>query len=438
LGIAITDGVDFVTVALSGFRQGLVVVPIDWRSKPQEKSALLVGFGLRALVVPAAAAVLPAHVPWPPTKFETSVPAAQEIGPEDPAIILLSSGTTGAPSGAVIAHSALDHRIVTGGSAAFSIAGNRYLSCLPLCFSMGFSMVLRNLVAGNPVLVHPPLFSTLELVAAVRKFGATYIGLVPTIVRSLLQLSDNELDGLRGLRSIRISGSAMSPEEKRECVRRIGARPYHGYGASAFGPICHWSVDDLDRDAGCVGKPYDWVTFRIVDAEDREVPPGTPGLLQLKGPTLASELLSIDGEVVSLCGSWYSPGDVVRMDSEGYLYIVGRATDVIIRGGINVYPEFVESAIRMHPSVADVAVVGRAAEGVGEEVVACVTTRAPLSAEDLLAHCRLHLSSKYQPYEVRIVQDLPRTAAGKVKRSEVRRLLEIPADIDEDRKDAPS
>jgi acyl-CoA synthetase (AMP-forming)/AMP-acid ligase II len=420
VGIAVPDNADFVVLVLAALQLGLVIVPIDWRSKTQERAALVRGFSLRAMVVPALLAREPGQVPWP--MAETQAPVLEFVEPDadEPCAILLSSGTTGAPSGALVSRAAMEHRLTEGGNAAFPIAGHRYLSFLPLCFANGISQALRNLVAGNAVIIHPVLFTAKELVDAVKAFDATYIGIVPTTLRALLQLSDEQLAGLQGLRAIRVAGSAMTASEKRACVSRIGARLYHGYGASAFGPICHWSSELPEMPPDSVGKPYDWVQLRIVDAEGQVLAQGETGLLELRGPSLAMALLPVDGEPIALADQWYAPGDIARLDDGGYLYLVGRATDVIIRGGVNVYPELVESALLLHPAVTDVAAVGRPASGLGEEVVAFVVINRPARSEDLLAHCRSHLSSKYRPAEIHIVEQLPRTASGKVKRSELR------------------
>ena len=423
LGIALIDGVDFIALSLGAFRLGVVVVPVDWRARPAELSALVAGLELRAVVVSRRRISGPHCIGWPPEGLHAASPPSCAIGPGEPAVILLSSGTTGNPSGAVISRSAFEQRITAGGNAAFPIAGQRFLSCLPLCFSNGFTMVFRNLAAGNHVFIHPPLFTPSELIDAVRLNGATYIGLTPSIIRQLLQLSDQELAGLEGLQAVRVSGSAMSAGERREFQQRLRARLVHGYGASAFGPISHWSTDDPDASPESIGRPYEWVQFRIVDGNGEPVATGEPGLLELLGPTLATQLLTIGGDSVSLLGRWYSPGDVVKVDEDGYLYMIGRATDVIIRQGINVYPEIVESALRLHPAISEVAVVGLPADTIGEEVIACVTLKESVPTATLMAHCRSHVSSKYRPSEVRILPALPRTAAGKVKRNEVRRYL---------------
>jgi acyl-CoA synthetase (AMP-forming)/AMP-acid ligase II len=420
LGIAVPDNADFIVLVLAALHLGLVIVPIDWRSKAQEKAALVTGFSLRAIVVPAPLAREPGQIAWPMPETQAPVTETAEFAADEPCAILLSSGTTGAPSGALISRAALEHRLTEGGNAAFPIAGHRYLSFLPLCFANGISQALRNLVAGNTVIIHPPLFTAKELVAAVKAFEASYIGIVPTTIRALLQLSDEQLAGLEGLRAIRVAGSAMTASEKMACVRRIRARLYHGYGVSAFGPICHWSSGHPEMPPDSVGKPYDWVELRVVDADAQMLPRGQAGLLQCRGPSLAMALLPVNGEPVSLRDQWYAPGDIARFDEGGYLHLVGRATDVIIRGGVNVYPELVESALMLHPAVSDAAVVGRPVTAMGEEVVAFVVLKVPALTEDLLAHCRSHLSSKYRPSEIRIVPQLPRTASGKVKRGELR------------------
>jgi long-chain acyl-CoA synthetase len=428
VGLAIPDNADFVVLVLAACQLGLVIVPMDWRSKPRERAVLVTAFSLRVMIVPAKIARRPEQIPWPMDEREEPAIDTVETGADDPCMILLSSGTTGAATGALLSRGALEHRLTVGGDAAFPLTGHRYLSFLPLCFANGISQVLRSLVAGNTVTIHPPLFTARELVAAVEAFEATYIGIVPTALRALLQLDDAQLAGLRSLRAIRVAGSALTVAEKRECVNRIGARLYHGYGTSAFGPLCHWSSEHLETRPDTVGKPYEWVQLRIVDAHGQTLARGNTGLLQCRGPSLADALLPIDGEVTWLRDRWYAPGDIVRLDADGYLYIVGRATDVIIRGGVNVYPELIEQALLLHPAVIDAAVVGYPAAGLGEEVAAFVVLGAPALPEDLLAHCRVHLSARYRPAEIRIVADLPRTTSGKLKRSEVRRAMGFSAD----------
>ncbi len=346
-----------------------------------------------------------------------------EASPDEPVLILLSSGTTGAPSGAVLSRANLEHRIRAGASEAFPGQGQRYMSCLPLCFSMGFTMVLRSVHYGHPVFIHPPLFTAQELVSAVRNFEATYMGIVPAILASLLHLEDREIEVLSGLQAIRISGSAVAPDVKVAARARIHSSLYFGYGAAACGTVCEWLRDDPELPSNCVGRPHKWVEWKICDPEGRGVPPDQPGMLWVRSPGLAAGLLTMDGQYESLHDRWYSPGDLVRVDDCGRLHVVGRATDVIVRDGINIYPELVENALRLHPYVRDVAVVGRAASTADEEVIAYVVAEGAVGLQELLAHCRRHLATKYLPSEIRFVSQLPRTVAGKIKRREVHCLL---------------
>lgn len=414
IGVALRDGVDFLVTLLGAMRAGLVVVPIDWRSRPAERQQLATAYGLRAIQTSRADA--PARIRDADETAGPSIAATDDADGEREQLILLSSGTTGQPSGAVISRSALEARIRSGANVLGDLGRHRYLSCIPLSFSLGLLTAVRVLAFGGSVRIQPPMFTPAELLDSLRTTRVTLVCLVPSMLRALQKIAGSTPLALPDLQAVITGGATITPAERRSALELICRNGFETYGAAATGPITYAPFDDLLAHPGSVGKPQPWLESRILDDSGKVLPASGIGLLQVRGPTIASALVSADGRVTSLTEGWYAPGDIARIDPAGYLYIEGRATDVINRDGFNVYPEIVEQALASHPSVREVAVVGGPGGDEGERVVALVLAARPVTVAQLQAHARTQLSPKWLPDEIVLVDDLPRTTSGKVRR----------------------
>lgn len=419
VGIALRDSSALLVASLATMAAGLVAAPLDWRARADERATLARGFGLKATLVSGPARAT-GELGWPLPPAPAG-PAAPPPGDRDPVLLLLSSGTTGLPSGALIPAAALDARLVAGAAQLGDLAGHRYLSCIPLCFSMGITTALRMLAHGACVQVHPPLYTPAELLASATRLGITAMCLVPTALRSLLQAASGPRP-LPGLDLLMVGGAVLPAELRDAAQARLGPRCFATYGAAASGPVCYTSFQDLADHPGTVGRPHDWLELRLVDHRGQAVNRGEAGHLEVRGPTVAHALLTLDGGLVELADGWYRPGDVARLDDQGYLRIEGRGTDVINRAGVNVYPELVEQALLGHPAVTDAAVVSHARADGDEEVVALLVLQDPALLAEVEALCRTRLSPKYLPDRWVTMAQLPKTASGKVRRGAARDL----------------
>lgn len=203
---------------------------------------------------------------------------------------------------------------------------------------------------------------------------------------------------------------------------RFGIPVIEGYGLTEGTVASTVNPRHGRRKVGSVGIPLPGQEVRVIDGEDRELPPGEVGEVVVRGPNVMKGYLGRDNETrETLRNGWLHTGDLGRFDDDGYLYLVDRKKDLIIRGGENVYPKEVENVLLEHPEIADAAVVGTPDEAYGERVVAFIVRRdEALSRETVLGYCRQHLAGFKCPAEVLFVRELPRNSVGKVLKTALR------------------
>ena len=355
------------------------------------------------------------------------VPPPRWAAPTKPgvAIEMLTSGTTGEPTRVDLSYAALTASLVT--SAHYESAGDDEpqlregvrICWAPLVHISGIWGVIKNVVDGRPTALLER-FTVADWVRFVRDHRPPVSGLPPTALRMIL---DDEVpaEHLQSLRAI-IGGSAPTPPELvDEFLETYGIPVLVVYGATEFaGAVAGWTLADFRRSwqskRGSVGRAHPGVALRVVDAESGAVlPPDREGLLEVQSPQLADR-------------GWVRTNDLARLDPDGYLTIVGRADDVIIRGGFKVSPTRVAEVLRSHPGVLDAGVTGIDDRRLGAVPVAAVELRRgaadPPSEAELLAFAREHLSAYEVPRTVRIVDRLPRTPSLKVSQPALRRLLQ--------------
>jgi long-chain acyl-CoA synthetase len=249
------------------------------------------------------------------------------------------------------------------------------------------------------------------------------------MIQMLLQqpLEEHDLSTLRYL----ISGAApLAPEVIDEVERRLpGVQVREGYGLTESGAVIS-STPPGRRKIGAVGRVIPGYEVRIVDDQDRDVPPGEPGEIICRAPgVMQGYWKSPEVTAETLRGGWLHTGDIGRLDEDGFLWILDRKKDLIIRGGFNVFPRDVEEALLEHPAVGAAAVVGKPDARLGEEVAAFVSLRPgrTATADELVEFAKTRVGAHKYPREVRIVDAVPLTPVGKVDRKAVRALLAQPA-----------
>jgi fatty-acyl-CoA synthase len=429
-------------------RAGLVLVPLNWRLTVAEHAAILDDCAPRLLCVepelegPAAALAAGrpglSLVACGRDEGDAAAPslaglrrappggAGPEGGPEDPLLVVYTSGTTGRPKGAVLTQGALLYNALNSVAAHDLTSADHALTVLPMFHVGGLNIhTTPVLYAGGTVTIARRFDAgeTLELLARRRP---TLLLAVPTVA---LALSDHPRFAATDLSSLRCltTGSSVVPEAVIRPWLARGVPVTQVYGMTETGPTAiALPIADAERRIGSCGKPCLFTDVRVVDQAGRDLPPGERGELWLRGPNLFREYWNNpEATAAARAGEWFRTGDVGHRDAEGYHYIDDRKTDVVISGGENIYPAELEALLADCPAVAEAAVVGRPDPRWGEVPVACVVRRpgAALSRQDVLALFAGRVAGYKHPRDVVFLDSLPRTAMGKVQKFELRRRL---------------
>ena len=385
VGIALRDGAEMIVGMIGLWMLRATVVPIDFRANAEERSLIAEEFGIAATIedrpmTSAGHSSIIVDAGWSEAIARQSADAFWEGEQSSaPAVIAITSGTTGRPVGIVMDHERVLLRSVCDGSQKF---GSTLLNPLSLSFSASRTHTFAALIQGSSVFFQPPLFSADELADSILSLRATSLCAVPTIVRSLFGLTDGRGPPLfAGLEAFLCLGAPMRPEEKLQAKAFLSGNFIQEYGASIAGRISSLGGHDLKSRPDSVGRVLPQVCLQIVDEDDNDITTlGKTGTIRLRSPGMAQ---SIEGSVRELGdklkGGWAYPGDVGALDDQGFLTLVGRTSDLIIRGGINVHPSEIESVLSEHPGIRDVAAVGFPTAREGEEIAVFIVPATELS-----------------------------------------------------------
>jgi acyl-coenzyme A synthetase/AMP-(fatty) acid ligase len=353
------------------------------------------------------------------------------------AFVMWTSGTTGAPKAALHAHEAylglLDRVIgpLRGRERDPARPPSPNLIPVSMALNAGIYNALFGLRAGAP-LVLIERFEPAVYADVVRRFGIRSTVLPPAAMAMLTD--DPEVTDLGPLKYLRSITAPLSALQATRFHEKFGVAVLNGYGQAEIGEVIGWTAADWAEHGtgpagrlGAAGRPHKGVVVRVVDPEGAEVPVGTVGELLVLPPNRTSSYAS--GEAVDdrlAAEGFWRTGDMARIDEDGFVWIEGRVGDMINRGGNKVFPDQVEEVVRLHPGVADAAVVAAPDDRLGEVPVAVVVPvdpAAPPSTDELTALCRERLVAYKVPAAWRFVDDLPRNDAGKLRRAEIARGL---------------
>ena len=351
-----------------------------------------------------------------------------EIAPtnaDDTAVVLYTSGTTGNPKGAELTHFQLYMNCTVSGDLFGIEPDDVSLAVLPLFHVFGLSSVLNVAVRFAGTLALVPRFEVAPVLDAIEKHRCTIFSGVPTMYFALLHAdtADRDLSALR----VGCSGGAPIPGEVIRAFEEKfpGVVILEGYGLSESASTTTFNISAEQRKVGSIGKPVWGVQTRVVDDADRTLPPGPEhvGEIVIRGHNMMKGYWNNPEATAEVFrDGWFHTGDLGYADEDGYFYIVDRKKDLVIRGGFNVYPREVEEVLYTHPAIAEAAVIGRADERLGEEVVAYVALKAGAQADeqDVIAFCKERMAPYKYPREVKFLSALPVGPTGKILKKELR------------------
>ena len=431
VALLLPNGPAFLEVIFGTVAIGAIAVPMNTRLHPQEHVRLLQDCRPRVLVAhadyrPAVSAITAALPGLAPVVLDGGAPAPGElayadwraedaalpgaaVAPEDVAALLYTSGTTSAPKGVMLTHAGYlaDFAHVAAEIGVTPDSVNLQLS--PLYHAAAVHTLVHLAAGATTVLM--PRFDAAEVLAAIEHHRVSYLFAVPTMLYQLLDEPTRGRHDLGSLRTISYGAAAIAGARLEQALAVFGCKLLHAYGmtettshASVLRPAEHLVA------AGSIGRGLPGTVLRVVDEAGADVAPGAIGEILVQGPQL-------------MRGYWQRP------DDRGYLFIVDRKKDMVISGGVNVYPREAEEVLARHPAVADVAVYGVPDPLWGEALAAAAVLKPGQHAtpQALLEFARSQLAGFKLPKQLAIVDSLPKTASGKVRKTELRQQHAAPA-----------
>ncbi len=423
---------------------GFVTVPLNVRAGVSQLSYVLdhcdakvvfVGEEYTPLIeevmaqVPRAVQVIPTAIDSvstactrPPAPTQPPIPA-----PEDPALLMYTSGSTGQPKAAVHSHRTL---LAHGRNSVTShqlSSADRSLLVLPLYHINAECVTLiPTLLSGGSVVV-PHRFNVSQFWDWLDEHRCTWSAVVPTIVSQLLDWQDPRADkrgaAFQRIRFLRSSSAPLAPSLHREFLDKFSLLLIQAMGSSEAGNIFSNPLPPRENKIGSTGLPWGFET-KIVDGEGVEVPPGEPGEVLIRGAGLTRGYYKEPEATAAAFDSagWLHTGDLAYRDKDGYFFMVGRSKELIIKGGVNIAPRQIDDVLESHPAVLEAAAVGVPDRYLGEDLVAFVVLRTGVAASEreLLAFCENRLGNFKTPTRIHFADDLPKGPSGKVQRLHLR------------------
>jgi long-chain acyl-CoA synthetase len=436
------SGVETYELLLGCVRAGLVLVPLNWRLTADELSAIARDANAAALVTdavfgpPVAAALLAEtsgrlHVRTGPSgsyedwlAHQRPEPPMAPQGSDRVVLQVYTSGTSGTPKGVLLTAGNFETKVPQAARAWGLRPGAVSLLATPLFHVGGLGWGLAGLHTGATTLIAGSAAPT-DLIVTLRADRVTHTFLVPTMIERVCALAGDQR--FPDLEAIVYGAAPIDPGTRRAATDTFECRLLHVYGLTettgAITQLDSTTVDPAAPRAASAGRPYPWVEISVRDPAGNPVGPGEPGEVWTRSgqntpgyhrdPAATAELVGPDG--------WLRTGDGGHLDEDGYLFLTHRIKELIISGGENVHPTEVEDVLRGLPGVAEVAVVGLPDRQWGEVVTAVVVPRAgrQLTPADVIAYAEGRLAGYKRPRAVRIVDKLPRTATGKLRRREI-------------------
>jgi long-chain acyl-CoA synthetase len=437
------NDIEFFEVGIGAARAGAPVVPVNWHLKGEEVHWLVHDSAAKVVVAHAdfADSVRQAVADQPGTglllvgggsggpegeSYEAATAAASPAAGElsSPTYLYYTSGTTGRPRGVERDGPPPDtNRLHAGLAAMWGLTGDDvWLASSPLYHAANAYSYTVLGQGGTAVVLKR--WDAREWLRQVEAHRVTACFMVPAQFIRLLEVPEEERAkyDLSSLRLILHSAAPCPVDVKWQILDALpSAQIWEFYGATEGGAT-RISSDDWRTHPGSVGHPWPGVEVRVLDPDGTPCAPGETGLVYIRPP--GGGEFHYRNDDAKTAGAWrdgaFTVGDVGHLDDDGYLYLTDRSSDLVIRGGVNIYPAEIEAVLQRHPGVVDCAVFGIPDARLGEQLKALVEARPSVTVDDLMAFCRQHLADFKVPREVEIVETLPRDAMGKVAKVRLR------------------
>jgi long-chain acyl-CoA synthetase len=350
----------------------------------------------------------------------------------DVAAMIYTSGTTGLPKGVMLTHRSLLFVAAVSAGIRSLTPEDRLYGILPMSHAVGLSVVLLGALNSGATLYLSPRFDPVAALATLEKDRLTIMLGAPAMFSMLLEYT--RMKGITtrkfpALRIISSSGAPLHAAVKADVEKLFGLPLHNGYGVTECSPNITQAVVDKPRADTAVGRVLPGVEVNFIGPDGLPVPNGEVGELRVRGPNVMKGYYRAPDETAAAIDTegWFNTRDLARLDQDGYLFIVGRTKELIVRFGFNVYPAEVEAVLNNHPQVVRSAVIGRAAEDVdgGEEIIAFVQTApgSPLTAAQMGDHASQYLAPYKRPTRILLVPEIPLTLTGKVVKEELAKTL---------------
>jgi acyl-CoA synthetase (AMP-forming)/AMP-acid ligase II len=436
-------------------KMGGVAVPINFRLHPEEMAYIINQSDAKALIMGEAfvdiARGIQKDLPQvkdyisisgEPTEgmlhFESWVDKYPDKEPlilvdeDDPLFIMYTAGTTGRPKGAVITHKnemvlwMLGTAFVLTEPGMSDLWNFRAFGAPPIFHLASFGFCQFMFFLGATVVLPTEVFDPVYIMQTIEKEKINALVLVPAMTNFVLMVPDLDKYDTSSLKVWGSSGAILPVETRRQIKKYFpSVNIFDLFGQTEMSALISGLLpSESEGRETSVGKILPFCEIRVVDANDKDVPIGQVGEAVYRGPTVMKEYYkNPEATREAMRGGWFHGGDLVRMDKEGFIYIVDRTKDMIISGGENIYPAEIEGVLLKHPKIAESAVIGVHDKEWGESVKAIVVPKSGevLSEKEVIDFCKKHLASYKKPKSVDFIEALPRNAMGKVMKTELRK-----------------
>jgi long-chain acyl-CoA synthetase len=430
VGLLLPPSAGFVASFYGTLLAGKTAVPINYLLGDKEVAHIIADSGIDTVVtIPFFAGRLkdaPLNV-VDLTKLPQTPPAMQpkfpNPSPDDVAILLYTSGTSGLPKGVLLTFENLQSDVDVAIEHAQLKDKHTFLGVIPLFHSFGITAMMLAPIQLGATIIYLARFSPVGTLHAIREHNASIFFGIPSMIAAILRLKDAKPEDFAGMYAI-ITGGEPLPSTLREAFKaRFGVSLLEGYGLTETSPVVALNVPHANKP-GSVGKMVPRAEAKITDDNGNAVPVGQVGEIWLKGPMIMKGYHNLPKETADVLTAdrYFKTGDLGMMDPDGYLHITGRKKDMIIVAGEKAFPREIEEILLRHPAVADAAVVGKKDPQRGEVVVAFVTPKEgqTVTPEEVRDFARTNGLAQWKvPREVFIEMELPRSPTGKVLKREL-------------------